>query len=183
MPKSHREEYPIPASDPLKPSWEEECLHILIDSDRAPVPVVSEPLLQFTHALLNVAGENESEISISLVGDLDIQALNRDYRGMDCPTDVLSFAMRDGESVGQQYPLGDIVISVDTAMRQAEEYGHSWNTEILELLFHGFLHLLGYDHEGTARLEWEKAESRFILELQRHHSPFVPKGMIALGDE
>lgn len=95
----------------------------------------------------------EAEMSVNFVDDEEIQELNRNYRQKDQPTDVISFAMQDtveGEMdiQGIDIPmiLGDIVISVDRAKEQAEEYGHSLEREIAFLTVHGFLHLLGYDH-------------------------------------
>lgn len=96
---------------------------------------------------------HDIEVSISLITDEEIHKLNRDYRGKDAPTDVLSFALRDEDSVlqeaGELELLGDILISVPTASRQAEEYGHSLERELAFLAVHGFLHLLGYDHAAT----------------------------------
>lgn len=97
------------------------------------------------------------EVVVSLVDDATIQELNRNYRDKDVPTDVLSFAMEESledepeiffdEEEGEPLPmLGDIIISVPTAKRQAEEYGHSLAREIAFLAVHGFLHLIGYDH-------------------------------------
>jgi probable rRNA maturation factor len=98
------------------------------------------------------------EVVISLVDDETIQELNRTYRQKDQPTDVLSFAMREStgdepdifyeteEDAESDNMLGDIIISVPTAMRQAGEYGHSLQREMAFLAVHGFLHLLGYDH-------------------------------------
>ena len=91
-----------------------------------------------------------AELSILLTDDRTIQALNRDYRGVDAPTDVLAFSQAEGEDFGaaeDECPLGDVVISVETAERQAAERGHGLEEEIELLLAHGFLHLLGYDHE------------------------------------
>jgi probable rRNA maturation factor len=89
----------------------------------------------------------EAELSVLLCDDAIIHELNRDYRGKDRPTDVLAFAMREGEG-GGLHPslLGDIVISVETARRQAAEHGRSIVAEVTFLLAHGLLHLLGYDH-------------------------------------
>ncbi|AYO30293.1 rRNA maturation RNase YbeY [Biomaibacter acetigenes] len=97
----------------------------------------------------------DAEVSVVLVDDAYIRELNRQYRAKDTHTDVLSFAMR--ESVpeekaiegdpGAEQLLGDIVISVERAREQAEEYGHSFERELGYLAVHGVLHLLGYDHE------------------------------------
>ncbi|MFD2630862.1 rRNA maturation RNase YbeY [Oceanobacillus kapialis] len=96
---------------------------------------------------------SEAEISINFVDNKEIQELNRNYRQKDVPTDVISFAMQESldeelEIVGAEMPLilGDIVISVDKAKEQAEEYNHSFERELAFLTLHGFLHLLGYDH-------------------------------------
>lgn len=90
-------------------------------------------------------------IDFSMVDDAKIHALNRDYRGKDAPTDVLSFSLWEDDD-GFPMPdsgavaLGDIVISAQTAARQAAEQGHSFEREIAFLTIHGALHLLGYDH-------------------------------------
>lgn len=102
-------------------------------------------------AKLHGLGEQE-EVDITIVTDEEIHALNRDYRNVDRATDVLSFALdEDGgepELVGgpEVHLLGDIIISAETAMRQAEEFGHGLEREIVYLAVHGLLHLLGYDH-------------------------------------
>lgn len=90
----------------------------------------------------------EGEICVELTNDTVIHAYNRDYRSVDRPTDVLSFPSFEGEQliVTPDGHLGDIMISVDTAIRQAEELGHSAEREILFLAVHGTLHILGYDH-------------------------------------
>jgi len=100
----------------------------------------------------------QGEVSVSYVDDEEIHALNRTYRGVDRPTDVLSFALLDGEEdfppvASLPEPLGDIVISIPTAVRQAAEYEHTVAREVAFLLVHGFLHLIGYDHqdEGSER--------------------------------
>lgn len=133
---------------------------------------------EFARHLLEAAGELDAELSISLVDDEFIRRLNRTYRGIDSPTDVLSFPLREGEPVGQDYALGDIVISVDTARRQARTYGHTAADEIDELIFHGFLHLTGYDHERDNPAEWRRAEAELIGKLKKRNLSFVPKGLI-----
>lgn len=94
--------------------------------------------------------KDESELSILLTGDEEIHRLNQSYRQRDRPTDVLSFSQREGDFPAPAEVLGDVVISIDTANRQALERGHPLEAEILELLAHGLLHLLGYDHEISA---------------------------------
>ncbi|GEN46508.1 rRNA maturation RNase YbeY [Alkalibacillus haloalkaliphilus] len=111
--------------------------------------------------------ESEAEMSVTFVSDEDIKSINRDYRGKDAPTDVISFALEEQgedelEVIGEGLPLhlGDIVISVDRAFEQADEYGHSNNRELAFLAVHGLLHLLGYDHESEddEKVMFEKQE-------------------------
>ena len=87
------------------------------------------------------------EVSISIVSADEIRLLNRDYRGKDTSTDVLSFPVNANLAVGAGCPLGDIVICIEIAKLQADEFGHSFDRELAFLLVHGVLHLLGYDHE------------------------------------
>ena len=90
----------------------------------------------------------DAEISV-LICDADtIHELNRDYRNVDAPTDVLSFALNEGDDdiPEEEKALGDIVINLDRAIAQAEEFGHSTEREVAYLSVHGFLHILGYDH-------------------------------------
>jgi len=91
----------------------------------------------------------DTEVSVLLADDESVRTLNRDYRGVDAPTDVLAFSQLEGEDFGCEggNVLGDVVISVETASRQAQEHGHALDDEIDVLLVHGLLHLLGYDHE------------------------------------
>jgi conserved hypothetical protein TIGR00043 len=97
--------------------------------------------------------EGECELSLTFVDNDTIREINRDYRGIDRPTDVISFALEEtleGELpiLGDGLPrvLGDIIISIPKAREQAESYGHSFLRELGFLAVHGFLHLLGYDH-------------------------------------
>ena len=95
-----------------------------------------------------------TEMSLSFVGKEEIQEINRDYRGKDVPTDVISFALNDEvedeiDIIGLEdeiNSIGDVIICVDIAHEQAKEYEHSFDREIGFLAVHGFLHLLGYDH-------------------------------------
>jgi probable rRNA maturation factor len=110
-----------------------------------------EDLLQFAADAENVS--DGTELSVTFVTNERIQEINREYRGKDQPTDVISFAMEEmgkGEIkiLGDHLPkhLGDIIISIPKTRHQAEEYGHSFIRELGFLSVHGFLHLLGYDH-------------------------------------
>jgi probable rRNA maturation factor len=119
------------------------------------------------------------EISLSFVSLDEIHELNRDYRGVDRPTDVLSFPMFDsldeleaacgmqgGESgeEGQPVPLGDVVICMDKIIEQAEEFGHSRERETVYLFTHSVLHLLGYDHldEGEQKRRMREREKEIV---------------------
>lgn len=99
---------------------------------------------------LDIAGE----VSVVFVNDTTIHEMNRTYRGVDRPTDVLSFAMQEGDEpfpeVDELTMLGDIVVSIETAVDQAQRYGHSLERELAFLLVHGFLHLNGYDHQDES---------------------------------
>ncbi|MCR5611096.1 MAG: rRNA maturation RNase YbeY [Clostridiales bacterium] len=107
----------------------------------------------------------QGEICIRLTDDATIHEFNRDYRQVDRPTDVLSFPASEGEelvSLPDGY-LGDIMISVETAARQAKELGHSTEREIAFLAVHGTLHILGFDHMEPEDEEIMTAEQRAIF--------------------
>ena len=109
-------------------------------------------LREKTSRLLKDLGVSPAELSILLVDDRQIHKLNRQWRNKDRPTDVLSFAQREGRAADPDDPvLGDIVISMERAQAQATERGHSQEKELDLLLVHGLLHLLGYEHEGGGK--------------------------------
>jgi rRNA maturation RNase YbeY len=95
--------------------------------------------------LASAAPEVVGDVTVVLTGDHKIRKLNQSYRGIDRATDVLSFDIGDGLERGE--PFGDVVISIDTARRQAREYGAPLRSEVARLLVHGTLHLCGYDHK------------------------------------
>jgi rRNA maturation RNase YbeY len=101
--------------------------------------------------LLAGLARDGAELSVLLVSDGEMRRLNRDWRGRDRPTDVLSFAQGEGAGAAPDGLLGDVVISVDTARRQARSGRRPLGREAERLLVHGLLHLLGYDHERSAR--------------------------------
>lgn len=112
-----------------------------------------------------------AEISLVFTNDTEIRKLNKEYRHKDISTDVLSFPMfaaKNEVPTSRLYPLGDIVISLDTATRQAQEYGHSLTREITYLFVHSLFHLMGYDHMDEAernemRIKEEKVLAQFEL--------------------
>ncbi len=118
-------------------------------------------------ALLAAVGRPEATVSLSFVGDAAMRRINREHRGKDRPTDVLSFPMYAPFCVPKraapgepELMLGDIVISVDTAVRQAADYDASLEAEIERLLVHGVLHLLGHDHEAEGERRRMRREER-----------------------
>lgn len=124
--------------------------------DRIKVPTGIRLLIRrCCHAVLTYEKfSGDAEVSVSFVDNEQIHELNREYRNVDRPTDVLSFPLGengvyDTNNATGAYVLGDIVISMETAFKQAREYGHSLEREIGFLTVHSMLHLLGYDHETS----------------------------------
>lgn len=131
-------------------------------------------IAEMTEEVLKSENRPAGEVSILLVDDSYIRELNRQYRGVDGPTDVLSFALQEETpDVLEPVPpeeieeiLGDVIISMETARRQAEEYGHSLCREVCYLAVHGVLHLLGYDHlEEVEKKEMRSAEKRILKQF------------------
>ena len=126
------------------------CLQIQNEST---VKLKKTPVKEFMLKVLDVLGKDKWEVSVLFTGDAFIQKLNRDYRGKDEPTDVLSFAQLDSKEAfpdkGGRFYAGDIVISMETLAKNAEYFGISVNEELKRLLVHGLLHLSGMDHENN----------------------------------
>ncbi len=121
------------------------------------------------NAVLAAAGVPAAELSVALVDDEAIADLNVRYRSKSGPTDVLSFSLVEGDhSERRGEMLGDVVIAVPFAVRQAEELGHPIDEELLRLLIHGVLHLLGFDHEVEEQARVMEAREREVrAELER----------------
>lgn len=128
-------------------------------------------ILTFAHKKENII--NDIEVSITIVTNEEIHQLNREYRNIDAPTDVLSFEMNDpyveldDELSNIPIPIGDIVISIDKVEEQAKAYNHSFERELAFLTVHGFLHLLGYTHddENEEKIMFAKQE-QILKEFQ-----------------
>ncbi len=111
-------------------------------------------------ALSKFAPKNATDVGILFTNDRIIHRLNREYRGKDKPTDVLSFVYAGGCScAAHSRLLGEVIISIDTAKKQAKEYQVNLYQEILRLMIHGLLHLVGYDHERVPKREAERMRS------------------------
>jgi probable rRNA maturation factor len=126
-------------------------------NDDQDVPLDLSRLQSRLQEALEKTGCANAELSVLLTDDRRMADLNRTYRGVDGPTDVLSFPQNDtSESVDLDL-MGDIVISIPTAALQARESGISLDVEVEHLALHGFLHLLGHDHETDGWEDWDRA--------------------------
>ena len=106
-----------------------------------------DELNDYTKYLFDYMNIKDAVMSIIIVDNKEIHRINKEYRNIDRETDVISFALEEGETFDEPYKtLGDIYISIDKVYEQAKEYGHSVKRELFFLVTHGFLHLLGYDH-------------------------------------
>ena len=128
---------------------------------------LSEEILRAADVVGEIYGVENAELSVTLTDNEHIHALNKKFRGIDCATDVLSFAFRESEEpevLGADFEiLGDVIISLERAKIQAEEFGHSFLREVIFLEVHGLLHLLGYDHiDDDERREMED-EQKFVM--------------------
>lgn len=130
--------------------------NIIFDTEAVPGADEYRELIEYAaNGALDFMGfGRDCELSVTLTDDEGIRALNREYRGVDRPTDVLSFPMyafEDGDLPPEEgdFTLGDVVISVERAKEQAAKYGHTLRREIAFLTVHSILHLLGWDHETS----------------------------------
>lgn len=121
--------------------------------------------------------ERDAEVSVTFIDDAGIRRLNQKHRGIDKPTDVLSFPLGEEPygAGGKALVLGDIVISLERAAAQAEEFGHGYERETAFLCVHSMLHLLGYDHE--------KSESDDLEMRRRQREIMKNLGLAVAGDE
>lgn len=134
--------------------------------DELPIPKLYQTLIKrVIRAAVNEHYPNHRfEVNVTVCDDETIRSINNEHRGIDRPTDVLSFPFFDFDTPNQTVLLGDIIISRDTAYRQAKEYGHSPKREFCFLAAHSALHLLGYDHETDEERVVMEAKQRDILD-------------------
>ena len=147
-------------------------MEIEIRTEPEELPVSEEERAAVRRAIETVGrlyGAEGAEVSVTLTDDAHIHVINREYRNVDRPTDVISFALTESEEPeiiggGEHEVLGDLIISLERMRAQAAEYGHTELRELSFLTVHGMLHLLGYDHmEAEERLEMEE-EQRVVME-------------------
>jgi len=133
------------------------------------LPAVDRRLLRARAAcVLREIGRPDAELSVSLVDDAEIACLNRRYRRRRGPTDVLAFSLLEGLHAEHRGPLlGDVVIGVETAARQARRRRHSLDDEVARLLVHGTLHLVGHDHRRADETRAMRAEERRLWRALR----------------
>ncbi|HQM44436.1 MAG: rRNA maturation RNase YbeY [Syntrophaceae bacterium] len=146
---------------------------IQIENRQKRVKIEKRKIRQDVTKLMKLLNCADMEVSISLVSDEEIQRINQQYLFKDRPTNVISFSLQEGEYGGvNPRVLGDIVISVDTALRDAEKGSLTFENEITFLIIHGLLHLMGYNHENTSRANARKMKMKenelFELMTQNH---------------
>jgi probable rRNA maturation factor len=129
---------------------------------------ITQALIKVIQTCLELEGlDLDTEVSVSFVSNEEIKNLNRDFRGVDNETDVLSFPIEDDFDIGVML-LGDIIISTQKTLEQAEDYGHSAKRELAYLTAHSMLHLMGYDHltdEDKATMRKKEKEIMKKLEI------------------
>ena len=131
-------------------------------------PVTVATVTRWSASMLRAMGVKRAELSVMLCDDATIHTLNRQFRKKNKPTDVLAFALREGELghlAGDN--LGDVVVSLDTARRQADERGIHPREEVRMLLAHGILHLLGWDHQTDDEVLRMRAETERLMARTR----------------
>jgi probable rRNA maturation factor len=143
-------------------------MEIQVTDQQSEIETELEKIETKARKILNALASSESELSIVLVDDEQMSSLNWKYRRRQGPTNVLAFAMREGE-FGDIDPqlLGDVIISLPTAQREAKEAGLSLDSMISCLLVHGILHLVGFDHEKgeDAAREMEQRSTELLAHL------------------
>lgn len=155
---------------------------LMLEGTAASQTDVAKVVQDVADAALVCVDKADHELSIVLTDDAHIQVLNRDFREKDAPTDVLSFGQLEGEPFVTPVPhLGDLVISLETATRQAVERGHPIEAELRILLVHGLMHLLGHDHmEPEERIKMAQAEDALLAALPSHPEWPTSSGLVSL---
>lgn len=142
-------------------------MNLLFDDRQEDIEITNDMLDIVKISIAEVLKEEELDenvqVSISFVGDEEIQRLNKDFRGVDSSTDVLSFPMDDEFQI-EETILGDVIINTKRVLEQAKEFGHSNTRELSYLTVHSILHLLGYDHMEDEDKEIMRSKEKSIMD-------------------
>lgn len=142
-------------------------MNLLFDDRQEDIEITNDMLDIVKISIAEVLKEEEIDenvqVSISFVGDEEIQRLNKDFRGVDSSTDVLSFPMDDEFQI-EETMLGDVIINTKRVLEQAKEFGHSNTRELSYLTVHSILHLLGYDHMEDEDKEVMRSKEKSIMD-------------------
>ena len=151
---------------------------VLLRVEGGPFPGVDRRTMRRrAEKMLALLERDDAELSVAFVDDATIHALNRDYRNKDKPTDVLAFAMSEGEHGHMAgCVLGDVIISAPTAQRQARAAKKTLLAECTMLLAHGLLHLLGWDHDTAVKDRAMRAETVRLIAASEARAERVPAG-------
>ncbi|MDH5405982.1 MAG: rRNA maturation RNase YbeY [Candidatus Aminicenantes bacterium] len=144
-------------------------MEVLVKSHLQKPRIAPNKIKELTKRILRLLRVQADEVSVVFVSDEEMRHYNQTYRNVPEPTDVLSFPLEGLTPEGRRN-LGDIIISLETASRQAEELGHSLEREVKILLVHGLIHLLGYDHT-TDQGEMEAKEREVLKSLEEDSQP------------
>lgn len=145
--------------------------NILIQIKQNKVNISPEDIIEKIRQILEYLGYQNHELSVVITDNEHIKELNQLYRGIDTPTNVLSFSMLEGEFASISNLLGDLVISAEQAQKEALEYGITFGERMSQLLVHGILHLIGYDHErgNEDALEMERKSVELIRLIESNN--------------
>ena len=136
--------------------------------------VPSRKLMTIARAILDLTGQEKAELSLAFIGNTEMRRLNARYRSKDYPTDVLSFPAEKNLPVEKPL-IGDVIISVEKAAEQAKARRRRLDEEMVTLLIHGIVHLLGYDHERSAK------DARVMGRLEKKiHRQLCERGLIGV---
>lgn len=159
--------------------------HAAWESVNIPLEDFAQDVINLTLSMAELSeelAERDIEVCVVLTGDAEIHALNRDFRGMDKPTNVLSFATLDSDEIVPAdipFPLGDVIIAWETMQHEALEQHKEFLDHLRHMMVHGTLHLLGYDHMDDAEAAVMESLEILILEKMNVENPYTDDQFVA----
>ncbi|MDL2260153.1 rRNA maturation RNase YbeY [Deltaproteobacteria bacterium OttesenSCG-928-K17] len=143
---------------------------IYLSNRQKALPIKTANLRRRLTKLLKELGLSEADLSVTVTDDAEIRRVNKEYRGVDAPTNVLAFALEEGEPMpGAPRVLGDIIISAETIVKEAPPLGYTDGEMFYFYLVHGLLHLIGYDHEESPEeAARQEAETERLWNIINH---------------